>query len=199
MARYCWSELAKQLASHGPARIARAILSAVDTADLYFGQGDDVAQALVAATEVNPAGVWTAVGGRLRHGDRSWRLTWRLQGWYGAHVETDVLVEWASQNSPDGPEIAAGICPVRGEPLEDPARTLLIRFPTDEVGWALRDNLKPRVHVVSSEAYEEELGMVEQWCRDEEPAVREWASHLRDSLKREIEDARREEDERGFW
>jgi hypothetical protein len=156
---------------------------------------------------------WKQIGkDLLAHDLRAWRLIHLLKGDYsdfrneknsllGLIPETQ-LWEWIEENPDRAPYILARMIPLHeGEPLLHPlARKLLIKYPSDEdiaselsanwhtEGWSG----SPSLH------YEEKLKIAGEWTKDPEIPVGEWANKEAEYIKKQIENARKKEDESEF-
>lgn len=111
------------------------------------------------------------------------------------------LWKWVEESPREAPYILAGMIPLHeSEPDLNPlARQLLIKCPTDEdITSALSANWHTEGWVgLRSEHYKNKLEIAEEWIEDSEPAVSSWARKEVEYLKRGIELAEREEEERG--
>lgn len=199
MGEYYWARVAQALVPADPERVVRACVRAALGDAVYLHGDDALSQTLVAATEANPRGAWAIVAEHLRGDALSVSLLLGLQGWYGRHVGAEALIEWAEGNLPDGPGVAASVCPVEGDPLADPARALLVRFDDDGVRRALRTNFVSGTFVGSYGGFlEGKLKAAEHWLLDHAPSVQRWASGVQRDLMDELPSARLEDEEDGI-
>jgi hypothetical protein len=80
-------------------------------------------------------------------------------------------------------------------PLASPARDLLIQF-GDEVGAVLQGNFLTGTFCGSQVAWlEGKLSLAREWEKDDHPSICAWANKVAERLEREIQEARRWEEE----
>jgi len=143
---------------------------------------------------------------------RAWRLMQILKGDYPnfRHEKSSLLYlipecriwEWVEENPDEAPFILARMIPLHeSEPLLHPlARSLLAKHSDNEkVAAELSANWHTEAWAgARSLHFEHKLHIAEDWAKDSETAVAKWASREAESLKRQIENARRREEERGL-
>lgn len=148
----------------------------------------------------------------LAYDHLAWNLTNILKGDYGVFRKEknsllglipDVYIwEWVEENPDKAPYILASMIPLHEtEPLLNPlARDILMKYPTDDdVASGLSDNWHTEGWVGSrSLLYENKLRIAEQWAKDHEVSVVNWANKEVKALRKQLEIAKREEEERGF-
>jgi hypothetical protein len=112
------------------------------------------------------------------------------------------LWEWVKENPKQALYVLARMIPLHeSEPLLHPfARKLLLEYPSDEdIASELSANWYEETGVGSiSQRYEQKLSIAEKWAEDPETPVANWARREVEDLKKQIEDARRQEAEGGF-
>ena len=86
---------------------------------------------------------------------------------------------------------------MEGESLHPLARELLIRYSQDRgVASALSGNFVTGIWWGSFANWlESHLKLAREWAKDPHPAIRAWAQREVESLERQIQEARREEEE----
>jgi hypothetical protein len=111
-----------------------------------------------------------------------------------------VVMGWAEQHQPDGPELVAAFTAVCGNPMDALPRELLIRYGQDErVAGALYGNFNSGSYMGETSQWLESLQKTaEPWMNDSHAAVRSWAQRLVDGLAKEIERWKLVEEERRY-
>jgi hypothetical protein len=111
-----------------------------------------------------------------------------------------LLGSWIAQDVERRLPFIARAVPVHGKPLADPARTLLVR-------WGKRKDIRSSLAAtffsgswsgLETAWLSDKLDEAQSWTKDPEPQVREWAKDLVEDLRRMWEQARIEEEERGW-
>ncbi len=189
MVKYHWNELVCLYLPKDPARIGHIILSFFQREESSFIKSDPVVQTLAEATRLAPDKVWPEVASKLLANDMaSFRLNLSLRGWYAREVGEERLLNWAEQNQPEGPRIAAELTPIGEVPLNSLARELLIRFGHDEdVASALYANFGTGSWSGPPSGWiRSRLDTARQWLKDPHPAVRDWARREAESLEQQL-------------
>jgi hypothetical protein len=156
---------------------------------------------------------WKQIGnGLLAYDLRAWRLAHLLKGDYLdfkneknsllRFIPEAQLWKWTEENPDRAPYILARMIPLHeSEPLLHPlARKLLMKYPSDEnVASELSANWHTEGWSGSASLhYEEKLKIAEEWAKDPEIPVAEWANKETEYIKKQIENARRKEEESEF-
>src|SRR5579871_2093878 len=201
MTQHYAKELAERYQAHDPLRMVRAVLQHLETQNRPLLRSNKAIQVLEQATNLQSKEVWNEVAVWLTS-DRPNRLHLYLvlQGWYAQIVGAEVILEWAEQHQPDGPELVAAPTEVRGNPLDALPRTLLIRYGQNEaVAGALSGNFMSGSFWGDTSQWLEGLRTAAlPWTNDAHRAVRSWAQRLVDGLDKRIEDWKLVEEERVF-
>ena len=197
-----WEWLAKRSLSQDAAGLAKLILDNFAESGRVFTLNDSRGDILLEATRADPVNVWEEVSKRLlRDDDFAFRLRLALENIYVTQIDTDYLIQWATQHIPEGPRLLSELAPVGGTPLWSLARELLVRYGDDE---AIKSNLGATYlsggWVGPMSAWlESKLDIATTWLQNPHPRVREWASEVAQHLEREIRDAKLREEEWGIY
>ena len=195
-----WPSLARSIGTQDPARVVSALLKVYETEPDKAPtlNVDDRLKLLRELTQQYPHAVWPLVGALLlKKGRAALTLHLALHGWYAQCIPTEMIVAWCESHRPDGPYVAASLCPLRGVPLADPGREVLVRFGDDKrVRDRLNGNLLSGSFTGSITAWlESHLKNVRQWKEDPHPNVRTWASEAEQSIIGSIEHWKLREEE----
>jgi len=185
-----WGELAGQVAPRTPVKLALLVLERLERDESPHISSDPLIQALMKATEVDPAGVWEVVGKALLRTDRyGYRLLLSLGRGYGELIPAETLVRWARENQPRGPLIAAQLV-VISAPLPERARKLIAEFPdNDDILHVFAAGLHSGGFVGPISAnLEGLLATVRQWEEDLDQRIKAWARRLASDIKNEVKE-----------
>jgi len=198
---YHWSEVAGIYLNDDPVRLTELIVSAICEHGAIYLQRDRRLNALTAATRAAPNEVWDLVAHVILSGaPGAFQLEMTLRGWYAGFLDTNILLEWATDNLPKGPGLLAALAPVGDGQLGELGRSLLVRFGEDEAVQSLlaRNFLTGSFSGPTSAWLQSKLVQAETWAQDEDVHVRRWASELAAYLRKDIEQERLREDELGL-
>jgi hypothetical protein len=199
MMEYRWNELARRYLPKNPIRVARIVLSLLESDSAPLLRENRTVQTLVEATHLAPSAVWSEVASQLRSKGRGGtRLHVCLKGWYAQEVGEEVLLTWAEQHQPEGPRLVAALTPVGSAPLNPLARKLLIHFGSDKyVASALHANFGTGYVFTGSLSghLESLLDTARKWLNDPHPAIRKWAQYEIESLEQQLAHAKQFEEE----
>jgi hypothetical protein len=154
---------------------------------------------------------WNKLKDTLIVGDlSSWRLTRIIRGecaLRGAKsllplIPEEELWKWVDENPTKAPYILAQMVPLHeAEPTFHPiARKLLLKFPEDTaVKQYLSGNWHEEMYMgKTSEHYQKKLNIAQEWVKDPEPTISEWAENEVLNLKKVIEEAKIREEESAY-
>ena len=199
MAEHDWNELAERYVVINPVRMARLLLVQFEAeAQVSYIRPNERMHTLTKATRNAPSEVWAEVAPHLLKQNRfSVLLRQSLRGWYADLIEAEILLSWATQHLPEGPQIVAALACVKNAPLGTLARQLLIQFGDDEnVANALYATFGTGSWSGSaSEYYQSRLDVAREWLNDLHPAVRKWAKVEVEALEKQVAHAKLEEAE----
>jgi hypothetical protein len=201
MPQYYWGEVSKHYVESDPVRIAEAVLKICEDPEILLDKEDPPMQTLAKASILRPIEVWDIIAeALLRKDKRVYGLLLGLTGWYVELFSVDQLLEWADEHTPEGARLIAALTKPSGTPLAPLPRQLLIRFGEDEfVRNALDANFQSGSFTGSMTNWlRGELETARVWTNDPHPSVREWAYEIVDSLKKQIQEwEKREQEELG--
>lgn len=199
MGEFDWIQLARAYLSKDPIRILKIFLATFETDSSPIIKNDSLTPVLVEVTRIEPRGVWQEVSIVLLK-QSNYRLSLYLRGWYAELFDPELLLSWAIENLPLGPQIVAELTPVENKPLLPLARELLIRFSHDpDVSSTLYATLMTGTFMgPASNWLNEKLRAVKEWIHDPNENVRSWSQAVLESLEVRIRQASLEEEEFNF-
>lgn len=205
---YNWQRICVFYIKSFPEEITRAAVGLIDCpADASMGPQDDRLLVLMEALKFVPERVWPIIGEGLLCADNklfywpNYYIDYRSgelsTGSLFEEVDISILMSWVEQNKPDAPRILAQFTNVERSPLPQLARELIIRFGHDE---DVRSYLHPRNRSMSwwgslSGRLQSMLDVVNDWVKDGNKAIEEWATEIAEGLEEEINQLQGREDE----
>ncbi len=179
-----------------PIEIARIVLQKFKQSDGYIfsfmRDHDPVFKLLDQAIQHNPQVALDILDRTLpEESDPEHISEYRFSGLdINLRVNSEILINWAEQHQPRGPQVLAEMCFVGNVPLEETVRELMIRHPDDEFVWntlARKFTELEMMEVSQIPIKLKELRDVAvEWLEDEHPHVRQWAQDIIDELDRRL-------------
>lgn len=188
---YLWNQVAIAYATTAPEMIAHAIISGLAARGTRTtGQDATRLDILVQLAGTVPVAVWRDLTPLLA--DPGWvryRDLRELMGVLTA-LPVDLLLSWAAEDYPRRALQLARAAPIGGPQVAGLARSLLMRFGTDQsVGEALAPHRRAAAFYEEYTTFlGEHLRRAEVWATDREPLVARWARGLALSIRLEIAD-----------
>lgn len=187
-----WARVAELVAGQKPIRFTIAFVKQFESDDTWLAMESSF-QALELATRAEPEGVWEIIAHAMTRQDSTgYKLSLKLQHWYGESIPPEILIKWAKKNGPKGFVFVANLLSVKtGQPSEA-ARLLVREAPNQKEVLA-----RVFASLYSGGAFagpisgfmERQLEILRKLTTDHEPRIREWAkAQLRlseKSLKRQ--------------
>lgn len=143
----------------------------------------------------NPEEVWPKIGDLALNQDFGYKVRIHLQNWGIEQAGTKTLLDWAKLKG----EKALCILAEMSIPLSDLSRELLINFKEHScIKKSLMANFISGSYVGPTSVWlEGKLTIVEEWTKDDQEEIRNWANELKTFLLKEIRAAKKQEEE-GF-
>lgn len=160
-----------------------------------YGHTDQRINILQSALKIKPKEVWNLIGHQIILGDwDTFITTSELLN----HVNTDVLINWAKDNSPLGHQVLAEFTDL--DINKNLARALIIEFDDNLTRKYLHPLHYPIGGIYSywgkyTDHLANYFAILEPFLKDSEPKVQEWANWVYEDIRQRIVDNRQRDDE----
>jgi len=197
-----WGQIARKYVNEDPVRMANLIIDWATQPDTKFYREDEYISVLSEAARKAPREIWERIGEilKLRYKKEGYfAFSLALRKRFAFDVPSDVLLEWADKNKPEGPRVVAEITHPGGANLNPLARELLIKYYEEDskVGSILASNLWHGEVITGSMAkWDESMrDMAIGWAKDSNPTVKRWAKEVAKGLEADRKRDQLKEDE----
>jgi hypothetical protein len=199
MAGHCWEVAAQLLLKAGEsACVTDAALKLLGEGDM-IGRAEPAWVAIDAAVQTDGAAVFSGIASLL---ERKSTATYRLMAEAAIHSLIDKfppesVLEWVGSNEERG-ETIAHMCFVHSANLSPIVRGLLVRFgPRAGPARILASRAHSTPHAIMapfSRFWQSQLENAQQWAKDKDRRVAQWASEVGKSLEERVKEERAREE-----